>query len=108
MVWESISLFQWFISSEVPLFYPPYDIGKLVGPPMTSSQTSLNTDFHSQITSLGSCGDLVIPTRPDMPTNVKSQDWEDRKPRIRKLYVEKGYPLRVVKEKMETPGFQPS
>lgn len=43
-----------------------------------------------------------------MPTNFKSQDWEDRKSTIEKLYVGKGYPLRVVKKKMKTPDFDPS
>lgn len=43
-----------------------------------------------------------------LPANVQAQDWEVRKKRIKRLYLEKGYTLRVVKEKMEAPDFQPS
>ncbi|MCJ1464118.1 hypothetical protein MMC07_002731 [Pseudocyphellaria aurata] len=43
-----------------------------------------------------------------MPTTVTSKEWEERKSRIEKLYVEKGYTLRVVRKKMETSHFQPS
>ncbi|MCJ1428961.1 hypothetical protein MMC29_006874 [Sticta canariensis] len=43
-----------------------------------------------------------------LPANIQAQDWEVRKKRIKRLYLEKGYTLRVVKKKMETPDFQPS
>lgn len=46
--------------------------------------------------------------RLNLPANVQAQDWEDRKKRIRRLYLEKGYSLKVVMDKMETPDFQPS
>lgn len=50
---------------------------------------------------------MPIPGLPNVTATVTSKQWEDRRADIERLYVVKGYPLRVVREKLAKKDFQP-